>query len=55
MISLVEILPGYIGIKGYADWAESSCGMERKDEDNFMPTIVCRRDYGTVDTAGVFH
>ena len=50
----MEIFPGYIGIKGYADWAESFLGMERKYKDDFMPTVVCRRDYGTVNAAGVF-
>ena len=28
--------------------------MERKDEDDFMPTIVRKRDYGTVNAASVF-
>ena len=29
--------------------------MERKDKDDFMPIAVRRRDYGTVDAAGLFH
>ena len=43
----MEILPSYIGIKGYTDWAESICGMERKVKDDFMPTVVRKRDYDT--------
>ena len=43
IISIVESLPSYIGAKGYASWAESIRGMERKDEENFMPAQVNRR------------
>ena len=28
--------------------------MEKKDKDNFMPTTVNRRNYGTVNAAGMF-
>ena len=28
--------------------------MERKDEDDFIPTVVRKRDYGTVNNVGVF-
>ena len=31
-IMLVEILPSFIGIIHYVDWAESFCGMERKNQ-----------------------
>ena len=54
LLSLVETLPSYIGIKGYTDWAESIRGMERKDKDDFMPIVVRKRDYGTVNNAGIF-
>ena len=54
IISIVESLPSYIGAKGYASWAESISGMERKDEDNFMPAQVNQRYYGTVNANGVF-
>ena len=53
-VSLVEIFPDYISIKVYGDWAESFCGMERKEQDNFIQTAVPRRDCGTINTAGVF-
>ena len=29
--------------------------MERKSEADFMSTAVRKRDFGTVDAAGVFH
>ena len=29
--------------------------MEKKNKVDFMPTAVRKRDYGTVDAAGVFH
>ena len=54
-ITLLGIIPSYIGIKGYADWVESFCIMEKKDGDDYMSTAVHKGDYGTVDTAGVFH
>ena len=44
IISIVESLPSYIGAKGYASWVESIRHMERKDEDDFMPATVNRRD-----------
>ena len=55
IISLVEIFPGYIGITGYADWAKSFPGMERKDIGDLVSTTVHRGDYGIVDAASMFH
>ena len=55
LITLVEILPSFISINHYADWAESFRGMERKNKADFMQTAVHKRDYGTVDAASVFH
>ena len=55
IISIVKILPSYVGIKGYANWAESIRGIKRKDKDNFTPTTVRKKDYGTIDAVGVFH
>ena len=54
-MSIVKILSSCIGVKEYADWAESICGTERKDKEDFMPNIVHRRDSGTVNAAGVFN
>ena len=54
-MSIVKILLSYIGVKGYTSWAESIRGMERKDEDDSMPTTARWNDYGTVNAAGVFN
>ena len=51
IITIVEYLPSYIGNKGYAEWAESICLMERKIQDDFILAIVNRRAYGTVITS----
>ena len=53
--TFVEILPSFIGINHYTDWAESFHSMERKIEVDFMPTVVREIDYGTTDAACVFH
>ena len=48
IISIVESLPSYIQNKRYSSWAESIHRMERVDQDNCIPAIVNRRNYGTV-------
>ena len=55
LITLVKILPNFIGINHYAGWAESFRSMKRNNEVDFIPTAVRKRDYGTVNTAGVLY
>ena len=55
IIALLEAIPSYIGTNQYLDRAKSFHRMERKLEAQFMPTAPRRRDYRTVDAAGVFN
>ena len=52
--ALVEAIASFIGINHYADWAESFRNMEKKIQADFIPIAPCKRDYGTIDAAGVF-
>ena len=55
LILLLETIPCYFGTNQYPYQAESFHCMLRKLEAEFMPIASHRRDYGTIDAAGVFH
>ena len=55
LITLVEVIPSFIGINYYTDLAESSQRIEKNLEADCIPIAPRKRGYGTVDAAGVFH
>ena len=49
MITLVKILPSYIGANQYVDWVENFHNMNWKTQSDFMTIEPRKRDYGAVD------